>query len=328
MEVPLSGISTPSIEEDARERAGALGGPVRITTVVKLIKTVSLSQDPGEVAGIVRTEVEVRVARPRQPMIEKVRVDRSFQVARTSLPEPLDQMALFVVRPDQKGLPKGAMYAPPAGDDRTLLAMLSKPAPQGFQKVPADLEQGVAAALAGFTPEALARRAQFVTRTVGHLDLFLSGRLTAGRPVNGLIYNEGRELLNISIQGFRGRAILCVPGPARIGEISMEDPARDSLTIVAGGRMTVAGRNVAANLITLNPAAGLVFAQRSRVSGCVISSRFPRFRGISAQEMEQCEFGSFASLALADPLTAYFVSLSTQPLSTEHLREGEGWSEW
>lgn len=326
-EVVLS-IGTPLVDEDAQARASALGGPVQLTSSVKLIKTVAVSGDAGEVVGVVRTEVQVRVARARQPLVERVRIDRSFQIARTVLPPPLDQMALFVVRPDHRRLPREPMYAPLADDDRTLLAMLTKPAPLGFQKVPAEVLQGVTAALGTFTPDALARRAQFVTRSVRELEIFFEERLERGRPINGLIYNNSPELVDISVEKFRGRALLCVPGPVRVGECSMEEPGRDSLTIVSGGRMLVTGRNVEANLITLDPAAGLVFAQQSRVAGCVISSRFPRSTGISPREMQQCEFGTFAGLAVSDPLTAYFVVFSPQPVSTEHLREGEEWSAW
>lgn len=328
VEVVLPGLAAPLVEQEARGRSGALGGAVRLRTSVRILKVAGSSADPAEVAGVLRFEAAVHVDRQRRPLVEKVRVDRSFQVARVVLPAALERVALFVTRPDHKKLPPRAMSAPAAADDRTLLAMLTRPAPVGFQRAPAELVQSVAACLAGFAPGAIGRRAQFVTRSVSELAAFLGGRFERGRPVNGVILSDTRELIDLSIERFSGRAVLCARGPVRVGDITVEQPGRDSLTIVAAERLVVTGNTVQANLLTLNPAAGVVFGAPVRVTGAVVSSRFPRFRGITVQEMERCEFGSFDEPAPADPMAAYFVTLSTRPVSAEHLQEGEAWTEW
>ena len=166
--------ATPLLDADLAGPESMLGAKIAVAHTVKLLKLTPVSADPGEVAGLVRIEVTARLEVPRAPVVERVRVDRSFQVGRTTLPDVLSRLALFVADPDVKGLSHQALQAAADPDARTLVKMFTD---HRLQPVPDALAKRVAGALSTFAPDVLAHRA-------GTIGAAGAGQLTVMRYVS------------------------------------------------------------------------------------------------------------------------------------------------
>jgi hypothetical protein len=112
--------------------------------------------------------------------------------------------------------------------------------------------------------------------------------------------------------------VVAVAGPIDVGDVELEDPSLDSLTLVSFAGALVTGRRVMAHVLVTPPGAGnVVFAQRTEVLGTIVAPRFPRTSGISRDEMAGCRIGP--SVASLDP---YIVGFDTRPALIDHRPEG------
>lgn len=334
-------VTVPAPENALGERRALeaqLEGRVTVTHTVHLRKPVGVSTDALERCGLVRYEVGATLAGGSRTVVERVRREHTFRVARVTPPRPLDQLGLFVeeatgplFRHEEQGAP---VFAAATGG-ATLFDICRN---KELQVVPDAARADVQRAIASLSPEALQRRAHYVTASGAELARLVDDRLRRDLPVNGLLHNNSRDELTVSFPRFRGKCLISTCGSLRVGDIRLDDPARDSLTLVAMDRIVVFGRQVDAALASFGDSAeGVTFERAARVRGAVLTHAFPRGARISGLELAHTAIEYRPQLDSGDGVSTnpdarlrarYVAAFSPHPASVEHLRDGGTWSAW
>jgi hypothetical protein len=250
------------------------------------------------------------------------------------VPRPLDQAGLFVgqmPRTLHKAMRGRPAFALAQQGGRTLVELLSSKGAEGFQPMDKRAAGLVRRALGTIAPSVMIQRAQFVARSARELETMLLPVFCGKGSLSGVIHLVSGECVKLSFQKFRGNCLLSFAGPVEVGEIRLDDPSRDSLTIVASGRLLVTGRRVEAHLVASGCGNnGLVLAQRTHVRGSVVCRQFPRAAGLTIQEFGGSRFEhdprqSSGTSPAANPdqilLTRYVAALSPYPISVKHTRD-------
>jgi hypothetical protein len=318
-----------------------LGGTIELRTAAVARLLARGRSDPVERSGLIFLEAAARLTRGARGTaaspVERVRVARSFRVARVAPVRPLDQVALMIVKTtkgDLKNFKGKPAYFLGHDASRNLVDLMSSKPPVGFASVPSGAVRTVRRAAALMSPEILARKAHYVVGSSGEMAQLLRQTLRAGGALNGIVHLRSEEYVRLAFTSFRGRCLISVVGPVEVGDIKLADPTRDSLTIVSGRRILITGRSIEANLVSPSRAKdALVFGQRAQIRGTVVAGRFPRAAGISVLDFRNCLFE--ASPAAAQPsgrsdeqLDRYVVGLSPNTVAVQHARAAEGWGEW
>lgn len=318
--------SPPHLTAALRELGRSLGGPVEAGYSAGVQRIRALSDDATERSGVLVLEATLRLRRGWRPVSERVRVERAFRIARVTAPRPLDTSALFVVKTtkaDLRGF-RGRMAC--AGGDHeshTLTELMAGTSNVGFRPVAPARARALAHALAALAPAALATRAHDVVRSPEELSRLLARRRQEG-AVSGVIHLESERSVRLSFAGFRGNCLLSSTGPVEVQDIRLEDPEKDSLTIVSRAGIVVTGRTVDASLLCPSPSARVMFRQRAAVGGTVITGQFPMYAGISGPEFGACSFRACSSPAGGDAPGAdarrYVLGFAPCPMTVVHTR--------
>jgi hypothetical protein len=338
---PLPGLETPQLAGELESLESSLGGTLEITHAVRMRRLAAIGADPLERTGLVTIEATARLKRAGSPSItERIRVDRSFRVARTTPPRPLDEVGLFVASPakDLKAARGRPVMARAAGGPHRLVDLLTRRGAEGVSVVRGAQAQQFRQALGQMNPALLRSRAHLIVESASHLVAVISRHTAAGGSLSGVIHVDSADPLVLECPRFRGKCLLSLGGMVHVRDVRVEDPRRDSLTIVTPGRIVVVGREIDANLIhTGNLPEGITFQRVARVRGVVASGRFPRSATLKPADFGQCMFESSPALSpgtasAAGPdgstLSGYVVVWSPRPVATEHGRDGDAWSEW
>ncbi|MBI4859745.1 MAG: hypothetical protein HY815_05715 [Candidatus Riflebacteria bacterium] len=341
---PLKGLGLSNLTNDLQGLEKTLGGSIKLKHTVLLCDQKPLAPgagDPGdalEQTGTLVIEVTAQLTRNRTTTVERLRVQREFKTSRVTPPRPFDQVGLFIGKTSSKDLArfKGrSAYAVSSETPQTLQELLTHKAPEGFAMLPGKSRSVVKRALGSMTPGSLIRRAHFVVADHEALLALIAHQLDSGSALNGIVHVTSPDPIRLEFPSFRGKCLLSFSGPVDVADIRVDDPGKDSLTIVSPERIVVVGRNVEASLV--NPSdvdGGIVFQQKAHVKGAVVVVRFPRANGLSAQEWGACQFQANRNMASgagpAGPpdqgmLSCYTTAFSPYPVSVEHARDGEAW---
>jgi len=145
------------------------------------------------------------------------------------------------------------------------------------QKLP-----GLWEAFRGLMPLELIAQSQFVAREPMQLKLFMMMRLMHKQAVSGvyLCFGENpKHPLMLQFEDFktkaplefRGKALIVSMGPVVVGDIHVHDPTTDCLTIVSGGMITVMGKKVDANLVSIGGKnRGITFSGSNTINGTAV----------------------------------------------------------
>ncbi len=341
-QLELPAVDADLLRADLGAQKATLGAEPSLECAAEVRSLMPVSADPLERTGLLRVEATLRLGRRPLASVERFREDRAFRIARTSPGRPLDQVGFLVEFPKSGGLknfPKGvAAYAVARDRPRTLLELLTTAPPDGLQASSPAYRAQLLGAFEALRPEALAARAHFVTHSAAELNAFLASRLGAGLPVNGIVHNLSPDPVQLAFPKFRGRCLLSLQGPVVVGDIRLDEPSKDQLTIVGAGRFVVNAGTVQAALVkAIGGKEGILFARRCQVTGALLSAVFPGSLGLSEQELGACRFehdprfdsGTSPGDRPAERLLAhYFAAFSPHPVSVEHGRDREGWSKW
>lgn len=354
--VPLPSLKLTAVLADLANLARATGTTVDIVppaagrAFVELAAGGPLSSglvDPAERAGFVSLEVAVRMGGRATGIVERVKVSRSFSVARTGFPRfpplagPRPGFSLLVGgSANLPGRTKGALsYASASAASsrsdtsafKSVLSFLTEPFPNGLGAAGPATSDRITQTARLFEPDLLAQRAQFVVTSP--LDFIgLLGSRIAHKPalaLNGLVYHSGTEQISLAIERtpFRGRCVLASRGPIRLGTIKLADPLRDSLTVISGAGVIVDGAVVDAALVSIGKESpGVVFLKRSRVLGPIATAQmFASIPGtITAKDLGASELGTNGTLDAGSAdreLENYTALFSPHPVTLEHTRE-------
>jgi hypothetical protein len=340
--VDLAGVAAPSLDADIANLQKQLGAPVRLECHAELRKLFATSDnpsvptDPIERFGLLRLEASVSLRRGRTTVVEKVRTERSFHLARVTPPALLGRYGLFVAGADSSVHPDISGVNPVSArlDNKAFsLNEILTDGAAGFQQRPQEEREELSRAMGLFSPALISTRAQYLTSSTAQMGAFIDSRRKVGAPVNGLIHNRSTDPIRLAFAAFRGKCTISTCGPVEVGDIRLEDPRRDSLTIVSASGILVAGRVCEAYLVNFcNERDGVVFAGPCHIKGGVLCSRWPGRAGLSEDEYENCKIERVAgpgdSADEASQHSAYFASFSPHPVSVEHARDREDWSQW
>lgn len=270
-------------------------------------------------AGRGRLAIEVIAKGGNGAAVEKVRHLRDFRVAPSLMPAPMARFSLLIRHPLPMGLfPEGDKNQPMSD----ALAVTARP---GGARTMAEIFlggdlgapggsalEGMPEAMQGMRPALLRDNAHFMTDTPEALVKFVGGRIAAGQSISGLIATTSTAPLNLQLQGFRGRAVIVGMGPVRVGDISVADPSKDALTIVAGGELTVMGTNVNANLISIGGAnRSVVYNAQATVTGSVFAQDLKPGGDLSLFDLGFISFAAPAAPVAASPLLALMAPYAT-----------------
>jgi Tfp pilus assembly protein PilX len=338
----IPGLTPITVNKELRDQEKALKTTFTLVPTATIRKVVSCqTNDPVEVNGIITFQADITMNK-RPPIVERVRMERSFQVSSTGLPYPLDQMNFFVngTNLPSNFTPGSLIFAGMrSGPPRTLLQAVTSAPPDGIGLMPSvPGNAAVLAAIGTLTEAGIRKKAQYFVKSSKEFQDLVTSRLSDGQMLSGVVLCSAEEFLGLPLlPKFRGRCLIYFAGPVEVGEVTMEDNTKDSLVIVSPKRIVVKGRKVEAALVSVaDPAAGITFVQRSVVWGPLLSSQFPRRRDISQDQLKECQFGITPAL---DPLqnttevqkkSKYIVTFSAHPISLQHRRDGkkEDWSNW
>lgn len=328
--VPVSGISPTHLPAQLTDTGRACNARIELAASVglrQLPAPVALARraDRTEKTALLVLEAAVTLVRGSTRVTERVRASRSLRVSRTAPPPLLDHMALLVLRTTQDDLSNFGgrpAYAQTQGSASTLLDLMTRAAPAGFQLPSVGTATALRRALRALSPNVLEQRAHYLVRTPAELERFLAARLASGGALHGVVHCSSAGPVRLRFAGFRGRCLISAEGPVEVSEITMADPGTDRLTIVTSRGISVDARRVEASLLTPGDEP-VVFHQRAHVRGTVMSGRFPRGSGVSVTELGQVAFEQ-----VAPPTEAYAVGLSAHPIAVDHARDREEWPAW
>lgn len=275
---------------------------------------------PAEPRGAGRGRLAIEVtAKNTAGAVEKVRHVRDFRVAPALMPAPMARFSLLIRHPLPMGLfPEGdknqpmsdalAVTARPGGA-RTMAEIFlggDLAAPGGSSL------EGMPEAMQGMRPSILLDNAHFVTATPEALVRFVSGRIAAGQSLSGLVATTSTAPLNLELKGFKGRAVIVGMGPVRVGDVSVADPSKDALTIVAGGELTVMGTNINANLISIGGAnRSVVYNAQATVTGSVFAQDLKPGGDMGLFDLGFISFAMPPAPVAASPLLALMAPYAT-----------------
>jgi hypothetical protein len=304
-----------------------------------------VSADPRERSGILRFAATVTM-RGQPQCTETVIRDHAFRVARCSppqfpsLPGPSRSFIFYLDRPEAQlfpliRLPPGTDLPPlfvpasPAGNGaqpRSVVSLLAPRPGDGIRGIPGEVQAEVDAALQLLSPESMRQRAQYLVDEPRDLMSFLEARLSApaGKHFHGLIHCTSRETLNLDTARtpVRGRWVISHEGPVDVADLILEDPVRDSVSIVSPVQIMLRGSRIEASLVCSAPdARGVHFTRQSRVRGPIVTSIFPRGIGMSVAELEGCTIASESPSGSEDPAQqerSYACAVSPRPVLLYH----------
>jgi hypothetical protein len=335
------GQDTFALSAFQRERAAlerVSNTKVQVVTNVTLEGVRSVSPDPREKLGRVTIDVTVSLKRLRMSNSENVHLVRLFRVSRVTPPRPFDQLALFIGQTTEGDLSQfqgRPALAISLGSPTKLLDLMSLSGPiGGFTRPKSSNDPLISRAMATLSPVAMASRAQFLVRSPEELTQLIKDQSRAYDAVNGVIHMTASTPVRIALPAgvrFKGKCIISSLGPIEAGDIWLEDPALDSLTLVTPQRFDVTGRHVEANLLqTSTVGDGVAFHQRSSLTGVVVSRRFPHAVRLSPGDFGDCEFQNAPYLnsgtspddaADANLLSRYYVVTAPYPVDIQHGRD-------
>lgn len=327
-ELPLLARSGPGPIHMLPPRGGAF---------VTLEKVSPTTGDPQEREAVIAICVGLTMHVGATEIVERVEVRHALKVSRVTLrsfPDAATPARLLVLASDPVTQPNfcplGQTSGPPtmalstASDASHLLpltALMTSGGASGFRRLSPEAASAADAALPRFAPAEMARRAFVVSRTPTELGRQLARRLTGpGARLDGVFHCESAQPLMVSLSDppVRGRCTISASGPIVVSGVRLHDPARDSVTLVSGDRILVTGGPVESALIAAQPEGGVSFSEEARVTGPVISARFPGWVGPKPERVGACEFGAGSAGSL-DAGTV--VSISPTPLTVCHSRE-------
>jgi hypothetical protein len=100
--IPLDGLKLQEVRKDLPNQERAMGATIDLVHEVAFEKVKQVSRDGTECRGVLRITVAATAGRRFFRMTEKVSIERSFRVARSTLPHPLQLDALLVKRLPKK----------------------------------------------------------------------------------------------------------------------------------------------------------------------------------------------------------------------------------
>lgn len=320
----LPAIITPVVEEQAK----VLGATITPSLAVSLRGLSTPHFDPEGRIGVVVVDVVIEVTGRPLAVTERLTVERAVRVSKVTAPFPLDQVGLLVMKTSKRDLArfKGKpALATTSRAPRTLLELMTTEGADGLQILPVEARKQVGNALRRVEAAALRTKAHFVVKSGQELDALIRPLLAQGKAVHGVVHVDSRgpeDVTRLELPVFRGRCLISVTGPVVVGDIRLEDPARDSLTIVSQDRVLVIGREVHASIVALSKEkGGLAFQQRAVIRGSLICQTFPAAVGLSSDEFGGCQFGGSAVAAVA--ASSHVAILAPHPLAIRTNQEGE-----
>lgn len=273
----------------------------------------------AEPAGAGRGRLAIEVAAKSGAAVERVRHVRDFRVAPSLMPAPMARFSLLIRHPLPMGLFPEGDKSQPMSD---ALAVTARP---GGARTMAEIFlggdlgapggsalEGMPEAMQGMRPSILRDNAHFVTDTPEQLVQFVNGRIAAGQSISGLVATTSTAPLNLQLRGFKGRAVIVGMGPVRVGDVSVADPSKDSLTVVAGGELTVMGTNINANLISIGGAnRSVVYNNQATVTGSVFAQDLKPGGDMSLIDLGFISFAVPPAPVAASPLLALMAPYAT-----------------
>ena len=331
--VTIDGLKISWTQKEAQRLATMLGGSIDVKWTARVTRRARVFDrypDARECSGVIELEADVTLRRLGRPTLdESVIAERSFRVSRVTPPLALSHAALMVRRPTRDDLSTivgRVAYATAAHGARALVDLMTHVDPDSFRAASKRHREWIRRSVRSMSPALMERRAQYVVSSPSDLSLLIAAAGRSGRgSLSGVVHMQGKTHVHLELPDFKGRLLLSFRGPVEVGDIHLDNPARDSLTIVTPDRITIVGARVEANLVnTARDSDGIVFMREASIKGCVCTNRFPRSVGISAQELGNCKFEAAAPLRESG---CYVVALAPYPSGMRHLRDGREWHE-
>lgn len=327
--VPVPGLTLAAVPAELDRQSAALGGKLQLTCGAFVRQVAAASGDPMDTTGIVVLEAGVQLAGGLRPGVSaRVRVEHAFRTTAVTPGRALDRAALVVMRTGASDLKQfGGRSAVASGGapGHSLVELMTHTGADGFQPVAGAAASALNAAVRALEPGRLADRAQRHARTVAELKRLLG---EAARPggLNGVVWVSAPDFTSLELPRFRGKCVLGFRGPVEVKDVTLDDPRRDSLTIVSAEGLVVAGRQLQASLVCTKDAADAVtFRERASITGTVVCGRFPRRVTLPPQEFGECRFAAAPDV---DLMSRYLVALSPYPIAVQHASDREEWQAW